>query len=103
MRGDRLKKLRESRRMTHAELAELLGLGVRQISRYESGVNDPTGDVLIKIAEVFNVSTDYLLGIVDDPTPHLRVDNLTEQERAVVAAMRRGDTTAAIKTIVADV
>ncbi len=43
------------------------------------------------IARALNVSADYLLGISDDATPYLRIDNMSDDERAVVAAMRKGD------------
>jgi transcriptional regulator with XRE-family HTH domain len=100
--GERLKSLRELRQYTHAELAALLDVGYAQINRYESGRITPTGDVIARIAAVFNVSTDYLLGLTDDPAPHFRVDNLSAKERAVLSAMRQGDVVEAIKVIVND-
>lgn len=100
MRGDRFRSLRESKNYTHEELAELLQLGTSQIWRYENNKTDPAGDVLARIAKIFGVSTDYLLGLTDDPTPS--VDNLTTRERAVLAAMRHGDVVEAIKVMVND-
>lgn len=102
LRGDRLKSLRTRKGYTHAELAELLDVGTRQIARYESKETDPSSEIVTRIAAVFNVSSDYLLGLTDDPSPALKIDNLTHQERFVIAAMRRGDTVEAIKAIVGD-
>lgn len=101
-RGDRLKQLREARGFTHADLATLLDVGYAQINRYEAGRITPAGDVVARIATVFNVSTDYLLGMADDPAPNFRVDNLSPKERAVLSAMRHGEPMEAIKIIVND-
>ncbi len=102
MRGDRFRNLRINRGYTHEELAEMLGLSQKQIWRYEAEKTEPSGKILARIAEVFNVSTDYLLGITDDPSPHLRVDNLTDKEREVLSAMRRGDVVEAMRALISD-
>lgn len=99
-RGDRLRALRENMGFTHEELAEQLQLGVTQVWRYESKKTSPAGDIVARMAEVFNVSTDYLLGVTDDPNPYLRVDNLSPRERQVLAAMRRGEVVEAIRVLV---
>ena len=103
MRGDRLRDLRLHYNYTHEELAEMLNLGVAQIWRYEAGKTDPSGAILSRIASVFNTSTDYLLGLTDDPDPSLKVDNLTPLEKQVLSAMRRGEYIEAIKVIVSEV
>lgn len=99
-RRDRFRALRQQRGFTHEEMAERLAVHARQINRYESGSSHPHTDVVARMAEVLNVSTDYLLGIVDDPTPYIRIDNLTPQEKNVLSAMRRGDVVAAVKALV---
>jgi transcriptional regulator with XRE-family HTH domain len=100
LHGDRLKQLRVQKGFTHQQLAEQLGLGTKQIWRYESGENDPTGDILRRIAQAFNVSVDYLLGLVNEPTPWLCEGDLTSKEREVLVAWRRGDRMEAIRAIV---
>jgi transcriptional regulator with XRE-family HTH domain len=53
----------------HSQKAVALGIGVstRQYQRYESGGQEPTLSVIIKLCHYFNVSADYLLGLSDDP------------------------------------
>jgi transcriptional regulator with XRE-family HTH domain len=102
MRGDRLRQLREKSGYTQSELAEILKMGSRQVWRYENGATEPDGTTIAIIAKTLNVSADYLLGLSDDPVPHLRIDNMTEDERRVVAAMRAGEKLEAIRVIAND-
>lgn len=66
MFGKRLKILREQRSMLQAELADILGLAPSTVSMYERGERDPDTNALIKIAKLFNVTTDFLLGKSDE-------------------------------------
>lgn len=61
--GNTLKTLRINQNMTQIQLAAKLGLTKSVISAYETGLRMPSYDVLIRIAQIFNVSTDFLLGI----------------------------------------
>lgn len=61
--GNTLKTLRLRENLTQAKLAQKLGLTKSVISAYETGLRLPSYDVLIHIAKIFNVSTDYLLGL----------------------------------------
>jgi transcriptional regulator with XRE-family HTH domain len=58
---EKIKELRDTHGWTQNELADKLGTDGRMISHYEKGKNIPSADILIKIAELFNVSIDYLL------------------------------------------
>lgn len=60
---DRLRLLREERRWTQTELAERLFTTFGNVSKYENGRVKPPMEVLIKMADLFNVSVDYLLGL----------------------------------------
>lgn len=64
---ERLRKLRESRNMKRAVLADLCGVSRNMIWRYESGMAAPTSDILSNMADVFDTSTDYLLGRTNYP------------------------------------
>ena len=65
---DRIQDLMKSRKVTQAELATRIGCSESSLSRFISGKTDKLGDEnIIRIARVFNVSTDFLLGEVDTP------------------------------------
>lgn len=61
--GNTLKTLRLKENMTQAQLAQKLGLTKSVVSAYETGLRMPSYDVLLHIAQIFKVSTDYLLGL----------------------------------------
>lgn len=65
MFGERLKNLRESKGLKQTELAEKLNLTSAALSQYEKGVREPNSEMLKKIADYFDVSTDFLLGRID--------------------------------------
>ncbi|WMI80148.1 helix-turn-helix domain-containing protein [Anaerotignum sp. MB30-C6] len=67
---DRLKQLRKEKKMTQAALAKELTYGATAISNYESGHNQPSISDLKKIASIFNVSMDYLLGVNEIRRPY---------------------------------
>ena len=60
--GARIRKLRLSAGMTQRDLAQRINVGNTTLSQYESGARVPSDEVKIKIASVFGVSVDYLLG-----------------------------------------
>lgn len=60
MLGDRLKELREDSGMNQDQLADILGVTRSAISSYETNTNMPSLDMAIKLADIFNVSLDYL-------------------------------------------
>lgn len=63
---DRLRLAREARKLTQSELAEKAGFQPSAISHFETGGRTPSFDNLKRLADALNVSTDYLLGRVDD-------------------------------------
>lgn len=65
MIGYRLKKLRIERGMTQTQLAQRIGVTKSTISGYELELRKPTYDILRKIAQLFGVTTDYLVGNFD--------------------------------------
>ncbi len=62
MRLQRIKDLREDLDLTQTELAAILNISQRALSHYESGTRDIPVEILIKIADYFQCSTDFLLG-----------------------------------------
>ena len=101
MRGDRLRSLREGQNFTQKDLADRLHISESQIFRYEKDEIEPRADVVVKIAEFFNVTADFLLGMSDEQGVYERSD-LKPQEAAALSAWRRGDRFSAIKVIVED-
>lgn len=62
MFGKRLRKVRMSKGFTQQKIADLLNIGLRAYQKYEQGERSPSFDLLVQIADVFDVSIDYLLG-----------------------------------------
>ena len=60
--GNRVRVLREQAGMTQAELGKLLNVRDAAISKYESGKIPLTGDTLLLLSQIFNISIDYILG-----------------------------------------
>lgn len=75
---DRLKTLRKERKLTQVRLGEMLNYGYTAIANYESGRNQPSISDLKKIASIFNVSMDYLLGVNDIRHPYVIDDETAE-------------------------
>jgi len=63
----RLYELRVLRRLTQKQVGEAVGLTAKSICTIESGERKTTVDKLILLAKFFDVSTDYLLGLKDEP------------------------------------
>ena len=57
-----LKQLRTSKKMLQKDVASLLGIDRTTYAKYESGASEPNYETLLKLAEIFGVSTDYNLG-----------------------------------------
>ena len=58
----RLRDLRNDKDMNQTEIAEILGMSQTGYSKYETGENDIPTEVLIKLADFYETSTDYILG-----------------------------------------
>ncbi len=66
----RIKDLREDADLTQAQLAQKIGITQRKYSYIETETQPITGDMLIKLAKFYNVSSDYLLKLTDNPKPY---------------------------------
>ena len=66
----RIRELRRARRVTQLKMAMDLDMSQNTISRYESVEREPGIAELIRIADYFHVSIDYLVGRTDDPAMH---------------------------------
>lgn len=101
MRGDRLKVLRTNKGYTQSELAEFLGTSQTQIRRWESNEVVPSSESLRAVAEFFDVTADYLLGMVDTPQGKILESDLTDDEQELIHFLRSGLMTEAFKALAA--
>lgn len=67
--GNRLKELRLKKELTQEELGKILGKSKNNISQYERNARQADDETKKQLAQLFNVSLDYLLGFTNDPTP----------------------------------
>jgi len=79
--GEKLKELREDRGLRQEDIGALFGFGKSTVSQWESGKSQPEFDIVVKLADFFKVSIDYLMG---RNTPAVIYENLikdlTEEE-----------------------
>lgn len=83
--GKRLKELRIKARLTQKQLADQLGVSKSVVSFYELRERTPSPDVLIKLAAIFHVSADYLLGI--EKGRSLDISGLDSDDEKIVRLM----------------
>ncbi len=81
MIGEQIKKLRIARNMSQVGLARMIGVTKQSVSNWENNNILPSIDMLIKIAEFFSCTTDYLLEI-DDKRKVIEVNDLTLEQIA---------------------
>ena len=62
---NRVKDLREDHDLTQTELAKAIGITQRKYSYIETGIQPLTGEILVKLAKYYKVSTDYILMLTD--------------------------------------
>ncbi len=82
MIADRIKILREKRNITQSELADRLGITRAGVNAWEMGISVPSTPYIVKLAEYFAVSTDYLLDM--PKTTAVSVEGLTDKEIAAI-------------------
>lgn len=78
----RLKELRLQYELGQAQVARMANVTKNAISTYENGTRQPSFETLIRLAVIYRVSTDYLLGVANDQS--LDISGLTEEDVAVV-------------------
>lgn len=83
--GDRIRRLREEKHLKQEQVAELLHVNRKAISHYENNNREPSFEILIKIANLFHVRTDYLLG--NDFGREIDATGLSEREYALISEL----------------
>lgn len=74
--SERLKNLRKQAHLTQVDVAEKLGISQPAYASWERGIKKPTQDNLVKIAQILNVSIDYLVGNSDEDIKDDELDNV---------------------------
>nr|DAU13540.1 MAG TPA: Repressor protein CI [Caudoviricetes sp.] len=69
MFSERLRKLREEKKISQLELAKFLNISQQALSKWEQNISQPDNNVLIILSNYFDVSVDYLLGKSDNKNP----------------------------------
>ena len=82
MVADRIKSLREAKKLTQVELSKELGITRSSVNAWEMGISTPSTQYIVELAYLFNVSTDYLLGI--DSTATVNLKGLSESDIDIV-------------------
>ena len=70
MAYNRLRELREDNDYTQQKIADMLYINRRTYSAYETGVNNLPVEILVKLAKIYNTSTDYILELTDKTEPY---------------------------------
>ena len=90
---ERIKKLREKQGYTQTELAKMLGVTRSCVNAWEMGISVPSTQSLVQLAQIFDISTDYLLGL--DVAFAIRTDGLSDNDiqlvHSIVQRLKNGD------------
>ena len=91
--GQKLKELRRKHKITQEQLAKIINVERSSIGKYESTNTIPSKETLLKIAQYFNVSTDYLLGNENtqqkrESKKTIETEKLTLQEKTLLETFR---------------
>ncbi len=84
---EKMRCLREHYGLTQTQLAERLGVTKSAVNAWETGTNSPSLTYIIKLAQIYGVSTDYLLGVNERLT--VDITNLDELQKQAVTLMIR--------------
>lgn len=82
MVADRIKQLRELHAMTQTELSKKLGITRSSVNAWELGISVPSTQYIVELADIFKVSTDYLLCV--ETSSSINVSGLDEQDVQLV-------------------
>ena len=62
---ERLKELRSEKGLSQQQLAKLIGVSQKAIDFWEKGINEPKASYVVALSKFFDISADYLLGLID--------------------------------------
>lgn len=85
MVADRIKSLRKQQNITQVELAKQLGITRSSVNAWEMGISVPSTQYIVELANMFKVSTDYLLGVNASTT--ISLDGLTDKDIELIRSI----------------
>ena len=83
--GERIHNIIDDQRITQTKLAEDIGIKLPRLNNYMTGQAKFPSEIIKKISEVLNTSTDYLLGLTDNPEQPIR---LSKTEKLMIKTLR---------------
>jgi transcriptional regulator with XRE-family HTH domain len=83
--GRRLRKLRKQHNMTQKQLASLIGVQNAIVSFYKVAERNPSPEVIVKLAAVFHVTTDFLMGV--ERGESVDISGLSDRDKALVRSL----------------
>jgi transcriptional regulator with XRE-family HTH domain len=89
--GERIRKYRKINKFTQKQLSSQLGLTPKMISFYERNERIPPIDIIVKLSEIFSVSTDYLLGLSPEQSMPNTQNSLSIEEKKIINIYRSLD------------
>jgi transcriptional regulator with XRE-family HTH domain len=91
--------MRELVGLTQEELSERLSVSYQQIWRWEQNKVEPGADIVVRLAKELRVSSDYLLGLSNEPLGHMTDEDLSPNERKLIAAVRNRQIVEAVQAL----
>ncbi len=83
--GDKLRRLRGEKHLTQETVARRIGISKASVAGYEAGTVTPSAEVLLALAHLYNVSSDYLLGL--DNRNYINIDGLSTSQESLIRAL----------------
>ena len=80
--GLRLKELRKKKKLSQSQVSARLNITKSNISGYENNIITPSNDIIVKLALLYGVTTDYLLGL--DNNESIVISDLTNNQKEIV-------------------
>lgn len=79
---ERIRDIRDKNGLTQEELAQKMSITRSSVNAWEMGISMPSPENLVRLSDIFNVSTDYILGVDNRET--VSIDNLSDEEKKIV-------------------
>lgn len=83
--GLRLKELRKKKKLSQSQVSARLNITKSSISGYENNIITPSNDIIVKLALLYGVTTDYLLGL--DNNESIVISDLTNNQKEIVRVL----------------